>query len=946
MLLVVMAISSILAAPLKNVPCTITQPNGEVIHCFVSGDEFFNYYHDANGYTIIKNQETGYFTYAVKVNDEVQSSQYIVGQVDPSSVAALVPYVRENPERTLARRMEWERTMREYSRPRNRLQNHGLMSNLVVFISFTNGQPNDTVFPKTYSQIDAMFNDTSASAVSMKNFYRHVSYDQFSIQSYLYPLAGSNDMIVSYHDPHPEGYYRPLESGNPIGYTDAAGRHVREMDLLEDAIDYVKYMIPNDLDLDYDDDGNIDNVVFVVNCDVGGWNDLLWPHRSVMHDRVKLIYGKRVYDYNLVMARTGNGDYFELGTLCHEMFHSLSAPDLYLYNSNPVNPVTFVGSWDLMENTTNPPQNMGAYMKMKYGHWIDEIPEADTTGLYTIYPVSTSSNCAYRIFPDRIHHPNQFIVIEFRKKNSDFDGTIMSTGAVIYRINNDEDGNASVDFANYFPEVYAFRKNGYPISQTVPYIYNNGNIEQSCFGGGNMREFSEYTDPYPFYCNNTPMTGFRISNITNYGDSLQFYLVKGDIVVDTFPWIEPFESENIPYYCYNEYVNNNTPWRTKNGNNTGTIATAHSGENNALFYSLSNSTTKLVLPTFDFAFLQDPVLSFWYGQAGGNNYTLKVYYRQSSSDNWELLQSYSTFTGQWTQATINLPNPSSTYQIAFEAIGANGSGLVLDDIMISGTLITDFTINASAGTNGQISPSGAIQVPVHGNQTFTLTPEQGYTVDELIVDGVSQQRTLVYSFENVVADHTISASFRTANPTTLTAIPSNLYFSAAGGDTSTNKSITVTISDFMNTDDLQVQSEEPFLVSNDQENYGLQTTLPYNGGMLYVVFAPPFGGNYYKTLTISNQEQTVTVNLNGVSTGIEDQQRETIQVYPNPVSDKLNLVFNENELPEIAEIVDVCGRTVLSFHIINAVTTVNISGMEAGVYFVKANNMVKKFIKK
>lgn len=939
LLLIVFAIGSIMAAPLKNVPCTITQPNGEVIHCFASGDEFFNYYHDANGYTIIMNQETGYYTYAVKVNDEVLPSEYIVGQVEPSMVAALVPYVRENPERILARRMEWERQMRQHNRPNTRLQNHGLMFNLVVFISFSD----DTVFNKTYSQVEAMFNDTSsASVVSMKNYYRHVSYNQFAIHTYLYPQPGPNDVIISYHDSHPEDYYRPHSPQNPIGYTDGAGRHIREMDLLEAAIDYVRDLIPYSLNLDYDDDGDVDNVVFVVNCNVGGWNDLLWPHRSTMYDRVRYINGKQVYDYNLVMA--DNAYYFDVSTLCHEMFHSLSAPDLYTYDQN--SDFTFVGSWDLMEGNAKPPQNMGAYMKMKYGHWIDEIPEAETTGLYTIYPVSTSPNCAYRIYPDRLHHPNQFLVIEFRNTNTPFDGSVYGSGAVIYRINSDFDGNASTDLTNYFPEVFAFRKNGWPLSQTAPYLFDNGYMAQSYFGGNTMmNEFSEYTNPYPYYCNNTPMTGFRITDITNYGDSLQFYLVKGDIVVDTFPWVEPFEAQNIPYYCYNEYVNNYTSWKTRTGNNNGTISSAHSGNKNASFYATANSTTKLVMPVFDFTFLLNPTLSFWYGQASGSNYSLKVYYRTSSSDDWTLLQTYSTFTGQWTQATLNLPNPSATYQIAFESAGINGSGLILDDIMVSGTPITGFTINASAGNDGQISPSGAVQVQLHDNQTFVLTPDQGYTVDELLVDGTSQQRALIYTFEDVVEDHTISASFRTANPT-LNAYPTALFFSTAGGETSMAKSVNVIVGDFMDTEDVLVQAEEPFLVSNDNENFGLQTTVPYNGGTLYVVFTPPFGGNYSKTLTIANQVQSVTVGLNGVSTGIEEQQSDAVRLYPNPASDKLNLVFNERELPEKVEIVDVCGRTVLSCQITGEATTVNISGLESGVYFVKADNIVKKFIKK
>ena len=750
-LLIAFAIGNILAAPLKNVPCTITQPNGQVIHCFVSGDEFFNYYHDADGYTIIINNETGYYTYGIEQNGTVVPSAYIVGQVNPATTAALTPGARISDEIIMARRIERARQIADNDPAApTREMNHGVMNNIVVFISFQN----DTVFPETYSQVAAMYNDTtSITFSSLKNYYKNVSYNQFTIQSYLFPQAGPNDVIVSYHDIHPRNYYSPYGPQNSIGYLDDDGRREREFTLLDSAIRYVKNFIPSTLNMDYNNDGKVDNVVFILNTGVDGWSSLLWPHRWSIYDRSVYMHGKRVYDYNLIMAN--DNVYFNLGTLCHEMFHSLSAPDLYSSSGN----ATYNGSWDVMEGTTHIPQNMSAYMKQKYGHWIEEIPEADVNGYYTIYPVATSPNCAYKIYPDRIHHPNQYVVVEYRNTSTPFDGTVYGTGARIYRINTDFTGNHGTDYSNAsYPEVYTFREGGFPGANayTVPSV---GNLEQSVFGMYKRTEFSEYTNPAPFYTNNSAITGFRITDITNYGDSLRFYLVKNEIVIDTFPWMESFESTNIPYYFHHEYVSNYNNWTVYNGNNSGTIPNAHSGNGNALFYSTTNGITKLVTPVFDFTFLLNPTLSFWYGQVGGVNYTMNVYYRSSLSDDWTLLQNISSFTGPWDQLTINLPNPSSTYQIAFESEGIYGSGLVLDDIMINGTVISDFNITASAGDHGQISPSGNVTVPVHSNQTFDLIPEEGYTVDELLVDGVTQQRALHYTFVNVEEDHTISATW-------------------------------------------------------------------------------------------------------------------------------------------------------------------------------------------
>ena len=935
-LLIAFAIGSILAAPLKNVPCTLVQPNGEVIHCFVSGDEFFNYYHDANGYTIIMDTETGYYTYGIEQNGQVVPSAYIVGQTNPATTAALTPGARISDEIIMARRIEHARQIADNDPaiPTTREMNHGVMNNIVVFISFQN----DTVFPKTYSQVDAMYNDTtSSSSVSLKNYYRHVSYNQFTIQSYLFPQAGPGDMIVSYHDNHPRDYYSPRSNSNPIGYLDDAGRREREFTLLDSAIRYVKNFIPTTLNMDYNNDGKVDNVVFIINTGVDGWSSLLWPHRWSIYDRSVYMHGKRVYDYNLILA--DDDYYFDIGTLCHEMFHSLSAPDLYSSSGN----ASYNGHWDIMEGTTSVPQNMSAYMKQEYGHWIEDIPEASANGYYTIYPVATSPDCAYKIYPDRIHHPNQFVVVEYRNTSTPFDGTVYGTGARIYRINTDFNGNHSTEYSiGSYPEVYTFRKGGFPGADayTVPSV---GNLDQSYFGVQNRTEFSEYTNPAPFYTNNSPITGFRIADITNYGDSLRFYLVKDEIVIDTFPWTESFEGANIPYYFHHEFVSNYNSWVVRNGNNSGSIPNAHSGNTNALFYSISNGVTKLVSPIFDFSLLQNPTLSFWYGQVGGVNYTMNVYYRSTPSDDWTLLQNYSTFTGPWDQATITLPNPSATYQIAFETEGVNGTGLVLDDIMINGTPITDVTIMASAGEHGQISPSGNVSVPVHSNQTFDLIPEQGYTVDQLLVDGVAQSRVLHYTFENVLTDHTISATFRVANPT-LNAMPTALYFSSPAGEVSAPKSVNVLVNDMV--EDLQVQVEAPFKVSNDMENYDLTTTVPYNGGMVYVVFVPDMGGSYNKTMTITGESLTATVALNGSCTGIEEQSADEMQLYPNPVGNSLNLVFAANNLPEKVEIIDVTGRVVMSVKVVDGTTCVNVENLNSGVYFVRTDNIVKKFIKK
>jgi len=75
------------------------------------------------------------------------------------------------------------------------------------------------------------------------------------------------------------------------------------------------------------------------------------------------------------------------------------------------------------------------------------------------------------------------------------------------------------------------------------------------------------------------------------------------------------------------------------------------------------------------------------------------------------------------------------------------------------------TITASAGSHGSISPSGDVTVNQGSDKTFTITPDTGYQIDDVLVDGSSIGAVSSYTFINVTQDHTISATFIEENGT-------------------------------------------------------------------------------------------------------------------------------------------------------------------------------------
>ena len=78
----------------------------------------------------------------------------------------------------------------------------------------------------------------------------------------------------------------------------------------------------------------------------------------------------------------------------------------------------------------------------------------------------------------------------------------------------------------------------------------------------------------------------------------------------------------------------------------------------------------------------------------------------------------------------------------------------------------NYTIIASAGSGGRIIPNGSVQVAAGANQTFNISNNLGMVIDTVMVDNVSQGAIRSYTFYNVSANHTISASFKVLYPTT------------------------------------------------------------------------------------------------------------------------------------------------------------------------------------
>jgi hypothetical protein len=145
----------------------------------------------------------------------------------------------------------------------------------------------------------------------------------------------------------------------------------------------------------------------------------------------------------------------------------------------------------------------------------------------------------------------------------------------------------------------------------------------------------------------------------------------------------------------------------------------------------------------------------------------------------------------WVIVTSNSSSSGSSrvyFSVASNASSSSRSGTLTVagktfSVNQQGSSPSTFTINATAGANGTISPQGTVTVTAGAGQTFTITPASGYTVSDVKVDGGSVGAVTSYGFVNVTANHTLSASFAALSPS-----PSLVLALNAGGSSYTDGS--------------------------------------------------------------------------------------------------------------------------------------------------------------
>ncbi|PID95608.1 MAG: hypothetical protein CSA94_00740, partial [Bacteroidetes bacterium] len=372
-------------------------------------------------------------------------------------------------------------------------------------------------------------------------------------------------------------------------------------------------------------------------------------------------------------------------------------------------------------------------------------------------------------------------------------------------------------------------------------------------------------------------------------------------IISVFPFNEDFSGGVLPNCWMQEYGGSQMDW---------TFFTKE-----AKFRSPSNyddERTKLILPEMDLSNLGNPTLSYKHKQAEyyGDQDKLRVYYKTNADAEWVMLQEFTNDIPDYVTEEIELPNPSSTYFIAFEGSLNFGDGVYVDDIEVKGEMNESAPViavtpeNYDFGTvevgqtttntftvmntgNATLTISG---ITLSGNAAFTtngmptaVAPNGNYTFDVVFMPTAAGMVSATVTIANNSATPTVMVTVSgtgesSVTPTSeITVTPENYDFgSIEVGQTATN---TFTV---MNTGNATLTISGITLSGNAAfTTNGMPTAVAPNENYTFdVVFMPTAAGMVSATVTIANNSATPTVMVTVSGTGEEASGCDAITDFP------------------------------------------------------------------
>ncbi len=433
-----------LAGPPAPIVETLVQPDGATFEARQFGNEWVNGYETTAGYTVVQDEETGYWYYAIQdENGRLVPSNLRPDRDQPEGIE---PHLRD------ATPLAPSRSPFGPGSPPLRAQNLGTQSILVILASFSDQGSVGTT--------EAQWNSSLFGATgSVKGYYDEVSYGQLTLSPATESYGTANNGIVGWLN---LGYNHPNTGGN----TDDRNRQLTK-DAIVAADPYIDYS-----SYDADSNGYITNTELHVIVIVAGYEasyggsptPKVWGHRWSLGWSVPAptVDGVVVGDYSNGggYAQFGewhgpalSGHIATIGIMVHELGHDLSWPDLYDTDGSSEG----VGEWSVMGSgswlgTTfsgDTPGHPSAWEKWYQG-WLTPVQLQGTNTNYNVPRVEDNkTNSVIQL----LDNPNgvdwsfgqtsgtgEYFLVENRQKTG-YDAALPGCGLLIWHIDETRTSN-------------------------------------------------------------------------------------------------------------------------------------------------------------------------------------------------------------------------------------------------------------------------------------------------------------------------------------------------------------------------------------------------------------------------------------------------------------------------------------------------------------------------
>ncbi len=486
------------AAPMNGDVITIRQADGSFIDLKVWGDEFYAVGETQDGYTVVRDENSGLYCYARLSAD----GNELVSTGVPASTgrvpAGLEKHIRVKRAAAKARAIKVREAFESRqvealsavpAPQRSRGTSTGSVKGLTLIVDFS-----DDVATIPASSIDDFCNLKGYTGYSNNG----------SVRDYFDDVSGG---LLDYTNYVPDAYYRAVNT--KAYYTDPSVSYgTRAVQLIKEALNALEASGFDFSEYDADGNGSID----ALNCFYAGatwnnWAEGLWPHSGGMFWSADGVHTERYQISNL-------GTALRLGTFCHENGHMLMGwPDLYDYDGDS----SGVGQFCVMCSVgpgTNPIEP-SAYMKYTAG-WANVYKP---TGYVSGLSAPCTGNVVYKF--DNPSDPHEYYLIENRQR-SGRDAAIPDNGLAIWHVDEDGSNNWQQQTADYHYEVTLVQADG---DWDLEHNRNNGD-------GSDLYASTAYTECTPNSYPNTGWwgggeSGYYFTGISGSGATMTFDFADG-----------------------------------------------------------------------------------------------------------------------------------------------------------------------------------------------------------------------------------------------------------------------------------------------------------------------------------------------------------------------------------------------------------------------------------